>query len=284
MRDIKDIKEIVEQSMELTLNSIKFIELEILFRLAEKIGTLNNADKLYTLLSRGDVIYEKCFNNENYLIANAKIILKTMSHAKVYHDAIKEYEISSNRAYAMYIIDGKTLKRNPNKPLVYENRIADYDALLSGLEKRRKSCKEKANSKDTYLVRTSTGNDVRIRYEQLKIKNETFEEKSRKTGTIVATMEEIMKAADKLDVIEGTNYRRKTLEENIYEVSTGKKIKAKEYKIDGVVNMAGQVAAGKSTFADALSVSLMDNGYRVVMVLSSRCSDKKGRVTKKIRL
>ena len=31
MRDIKDIKEIVEQSMELTLNSIKFIELEILF-------------------------------------------------------------------------------------------------------------------------------------------------------------------------------------------------------------------------------------------------------------
>ena len=59
MRDIKDIKEIVEQSMELTLNSIKFIELEILFRLAEKIGTLNNADKLYTLLSRGDVIYEK---------------------------------------------------------------------------------------------------------------------------------------------------------------------------------------------------------------------------------
>ena len=29
MRDIKDIKEIVEQSMELTLNSIKFIELEI---------------------------------------------------------------------------------------------------------------------------------------------------------------------------------------------------------------------------------------------------------------
>ena len=33
--------------------------------------------------------------------------------------------------------------------------------------------------------------------------------------------------------------------------------------------MAGQVAAGKSTFADALSVSLMDSGYRVVMVLAT---------------
>lgn len=269
MRSIKDIKEIVDKSMEITLDSIKFIELEILFRLAERIGMLNNADKLYTLLSRGDVIYERNFNNENYLIANAKIILKTMSHAKVYHDAVKEYEMQSNRAHAMYIIDGKSLKRNPNKPLVYENRISDYDAFLNGAEMGYKSTKEKANSKDTYLVRTSTGNDVRIRYEQLKIKNEIFEVKRRKTGAMVATMEEIMTAADKLDAIERTNYRRKTLEDNIYEVSTGKKIKAQEYKIDGVVNMAGQVAAGKSTFADALSVSLMDSGYRVVMVLAT---------------
>jgi len=269
MRSINDIKGIVDSSMELTLDSTKFIELEILFRLAERIGMLNNADKLYTLLSRGDVIYERNFTDENYLIANAKIILKTMSHAKVYHDAVKEYEMQSNRANVMYVIEEKSLKRNPNKPLVYENRIADFDALLNGEEKGRKSFRERANSKDTYLVKTSTGNDVRIRYEQIKIKSEIFAVKHRKTGVIVTPMEEIMKAADKLDVIEGTNYRRKTLEDNIYEVSSGKKIKAQEYKIDGVVNMAGQVAAGKSTFADALSVSLMDSGYRIVMVLAT---------------
>lgn len=93
--------------------------------------------------------------------------------------------MQSNRAYAMYIIDGKSLKRNPNKPLVYENRISDYDAFLNGAEMGYKSIKEKANSKDTYLVRTSTGNDVCIRYEQLKIKNEIFEVKRRKTGAMV---------------------------------------------------------------------------------------------------
>lgn len=269
MRSIKDIKKIVDESMELTIDSIKFIELEILFRLAERIGMLNNADKLYTILSRADIIYERNFTNENYLILNAKVILKTMSHAKVYHDTIKEYKMQSNYANAMYIIDGKSLKRNPDMPLIYGNRIADYDALLNGAEARNKNNKEKANSKDTYLVKTSTGNDVRLKFEQLKIKKDIYEMKHRKTGAMVTSMEEIMKAADKLDAIEGTNYRRKTLEDNVYEVSTGKKNKAKKYKIDGVVNMAGQVAAGKSTFADALSVSLMDNGYRIVMVLAT---------------
>lgn len=269
MRSIKDIKKIVERNMELTIDSIKFIELEILFRLVERIGMMDATDKIYTILSRSDVIYEKNFSNNNYLIANAKVILKTMSHAKVYSDTVREYQMKNNRANALYIIEGKCLKRNPNMLPVYEDRIADYDALLNEREVRAISGKEKANSKDIYLVRTSTGNDVRIHYEQLEIKSDTYKIKHRKTGELVTSMEELMKSADKLDAIEGTNYRRKTLENNIYEVSTGKKIKAQEYKINGVVNMAGQVASGKTTFADALSVSLMDNGCRIVMILAT---------------
>lgn len=269
MRSIKDISKIVDESMELTLDSLKFIELEILFRLAERIDMLDDVYKLYTILSRGDVIYERNFSNDNFLIANAKVILKTMSHAKVYHDAVKEYEMQANRAYAMYIVDGNCVKKNPDVPSVYENRITDYDALLNGKQAETKSNKERANFGDIYLVKTSVDSDVRIKFEQLKVKKETFRMKHRKTGAIVILMEEIMKAADKLDAAEGTNYRRKTLEGNIYETSTGEKIKAQEYKIDGVVNMAGQVAAGKSTFADALSVSLMDSRHRIVMILAT---------------
>ena len=74
MRSIKDIKKIVERNMELTIDSIKFIELEILFRLVERIGMMDATDKIYTILSRSDVIYEKNFSNNNYLIANAKVI------------------------------------------------------------------------------------------------------------------------------------------------------------------------------------------------------------------
>lgn len=269
MRNIKDIRKIVDDSMELTFDSLRFIELEILFRLAERIGIMNDVNKLYTILSRGDVIYERNFSNDNFLIANAKVILKTMSHAKVYHDAVKEYEMQMNRAYAMYVIDGECLKRNPDIPVVYRDRINDYDALLNEVETETKSKKERANVRDTYFAKSSIGNDVRIMFEPIKAKKKVFGIKQRKTGAIEVAMEEIMKAADKLDQIEGTSYRRKTLEGNIFESSTGKKVKAQKYKIDGVVNMAGQVAAGKSTFADALSVLLMDGGYRIVMILST---------------
>ncbi len=269
MRSIKDMRSIVDHSMELTFDSLRFIELEILFRLAERIGILNDVNKLYTILSRGDVIYERNFSNENFLIANAKVILKTMSHAKVYHDAVKEYEIQMNRPYAMYVIEGNCFKKNPDIPVIYRDRINDYDALLNEVEPKAKRKRERANVRDTYLAKTSAGNDVRMMFEPLKAKKRDFEIEHRKNGAIQVPMEEIMKAADQLDEIEGTSYRRKALEGNIYEISTGKKVEAQEYKIDGVVNMAGQVAAGKSTFADALSVSLIGSGYRIVMILAT---------------
>lgn len=266
---MKDIRKIVEGSMELTFDSLKFIELEILFRLAERIWMVEDVSKIYTLLSRGDVIYEKDFSEDNFLIANAKIVLKTMSHAKVYHDAIKEYQLPGNRTCAMYVIEDNCLKRNSEEPKVYESRIADYDALLEGRVMCEKVYKEGTNSSDTYLAKANSGNDVRIKFESLKTKKGFIEHKERIGGAINVSMEEIMVAADKLDLFEGTNYRRRTLAGNIYETESVEKIQAERYKIDGVVNMAGQVAAGKSTFADALSVALMDKEYRVVMILAT---------------
>ena len=269
MRDIKDIRKIVDGCMELTLDSLKFVELEILFRLAERIGMLEETDKLYTILSRGDVIYESDFSNDNFLIANAKMILKTISHAKVYHDTTKEYQLPGNQCYAMYITEGNCVVRNPHVPTVYESRIADYDALLDGRVTRTKTRKERGNEKDIYLIKTNSGNDVRMRFEPLKAKKMPCGNKLRRGGAIEITMEEILIAAEKIDLLEGTCYRRRILEGNIYETACGTKIRAEQYKINGVVNMAGQVAAGKSTFADALSVSIIDKGYRVVMILST---------------
>lgn len=269
MRSMKDIRKIVDSCMELTFDSLKFIELEILFRLAERIGMFEDVNKLYTLLSRGDVIYETDFAEDNFLIANAKIVLKTMSHAKVYHDAIKEYQLPGNRLCTMYIIEDNCLKKNPEAPTVYESRISDYDALLEGGVIYIKSNKERATSRDIYLVKTNSGNDVRIKFETLKTKKSVIDHKERMGGAINISMGDILVAADKLDLLEGADYRRRTLEGNIYETVKAEKIKAEVYKIDGVVNMAGQVAAGKSTFADALSVALMDKEYRVVMILST---------------
>ena len=58
----------------------------------------------------------------------------------------------------------------------------------------------------------------------LKAKKCSFEFKERKGGAINVSMEDIMVAADKLDLFEGTNYRRRTLEGNIYETENAEKI------------------------------------------------------------
>lgn len=269
MRSVKDIGKIVDGSMELTFEPLKFVELEILLRLAERIGMLKDVNKLYTVLSRGDVIYERDFSKDNFIIANAKKILKTMSHAKVYHDALQEYQLTWNREYAMYVIADNCLKRNPKEPIVYESRITDYDALLDGKEMQVKAKKESTDSSDVYVVSPNTGNDVRIRFESLKSLKNCHEDRQRKGCAINIPIENILVAADKIDTLEGISYRRKVLEGNIYETADGEKLRAETYKNNGVVNMAGQVAAGKSTFADALSVALMDKEYRIVMILAT---------------
>lgn len=134
MRSINEIKKIVEDSMDISFESKKFVKIEILFRLCERIGITNNVNKFYMLLSKSDIIYEKEFTNDNYLLMNAKILLKTLAHAKVYQDTLKEYSLKGNLKYCFYIIENNCLKRNPKIPELYEDRLYDYDILLDTRE------------------------------------------------------------------------------------------------------------------------------------------------------
>lgn len=267
MRSINEIKKIVEDSMDISFESKKFVKIEILFRLCERIGITNNVNKFYMLLSKSDIIYEKEFTNDNYLLMNAKILLKTLAHAKVYQDTLKEYSLKGNLKYCFYIIENNCLKRNPKIPELYEDRLYDYDILLDTREISVVKDKKKTKSTDIYIVKTASERDTYIKFETLNIKDTENKICSKKDEKIFVSIKDIMKAADKIDKVEKTKYRRRILENNIYNTSKGKKEKTEEFVMNGVINMVGQVGAGKSTFADALGVELMDSSYRIVMIL-----------------
>ena len=271
MRSIDDVKRYIKNNMNLSFDALKFMELEILFRLAERIGQTTEIDKLYMLLSRGDVIYEKRenFSERNFLIANARVLLKTMSHAKVFRDTFNEYQFENNQRYAFYKIEDNCLKQKENAPSIYEDRILDYDNLLDRNEKELQRERKIANYEESYLARVNEKNDIQIQFENLNVKSRLEKKRLKKGGKIKISMKEVMISADELDQLEGKNYRRKVLEGNIYNTGEGDKTKTNEIYIDGVVNLAGQVGAGKSTFADALSSVLVKKGYRVVMVLAT---------------
>lgn len=271
MRSISYAKKCVKENMDISFSESKFVELEILFRLAERIGQINKADKLYMILSRSDVIYERkeAFSEENFLIANARNLLKTMNQAKVYRDTLHEYTLESNKKYTFYEIEDNCLKRREPLPIIYADRILDYDSFLNIGEIKLGVKKEIANYKDTYLVKIDKNNTTYMKFENLNVSGKKEKIKFKKSGDIVASIEEIMESADELDRLEGTSYRRKILEDNIYEIKESSKIKINQIYINGVVNLAGQVGSGKSTFADALSSATVKKGYRVVMILAT---------------
>lgn len=267
MRSLYQVEKIVKKHMDLSFREKDFVKIEILFRLCERIGVMKNVSKFYMLLSRGDIIYEKHFSNENYLLGNAKKLLTTLSHAKVYRDIVKEYCLKSNLEYCMYVIEDDSLKRNSNIPIIYADRLEDYDRLLDTEVIKETKLKKKTDSKSRYSARIETGKDVVIQFENIEAKNELIEKRVREIKNISISMEEILKAADRIDEKEGKEYRRRTLENNIYDTSQGRKEAVSEFHVNGVINMAGQVASGKSTFADALGVAMMDQGYRIVIIL-----------------
>lgn len=265
---IGKIQKIVEKHMSgLSMSALRFVELEILFRLCERLQIDKNAGSFYTLLSKGDVIYEKYFTSDNYLLSNAKGLLKTLGHAKVYHDALTEYQMASNKEYCFYTVEEGVLARNSPQPLIYEDRIKDYDQLLEEGEKRKVSKKEETNSRECFFASVRPAERARISFVSLDVPKEQRDPRTKKGGRITVPIERILNAAGRIDQTEGGSYRRRILENHIYRTSEGNKEQISDFQIDGVVNMAGQVASGKSTFADALSAELIDQGYRVVMIL-----------------
>ena len=178
---IGKIQKIVEKHMSgLSMSALRFVELEILFRLCERLQVDKNAGSFYTLLSKGDVIYEKYFTSDNYLLSNAKGLLKTLGHAKVYHDALAEYRMASNKEYCFYTVEEGVLTRNSPQPLIYEDRIKDYDQLLEEGEERKAPKKEETNSRECFFANIRPAERARISFVSLDIPKE--QRKPRKKG------------------------------------------------------------------------------------------------------
>lgn len=270
MKKIQEFAKNLEYVMQLDMKPLSFVELEILLRLAERIGETNHANRLYTLLSGCDVIYEKHFSNDNFLMKNAKVLLGSLARARAYRNALLEYGKEQNRQYALYRIVENHLERNPDMLKVYEDRQEIYDDFLEDMgEEEKKSIKKEADYRETYLVRINSECEVQMKFEKLTTETKMYPVKNRKKGPMTVLMEELLQAADELDALEGTSYRRATLAGNIYAAATGEKKPVDRCCLDGVVNLAGQVGAGKSTYAESLTKAAVRHGYRIVILLDT---------------
>lgn len=145
-----------------------------------------------------------------------------LSYSKNYHDILKEYTIKSNLEYCLYKIEDNKIFRNPTPPTVYTERVKDYDKLLNTKTNTDRTPKPKADYNNNYIVSYDRKSIPLPKLEKLNKKENKITERERKRRNIEITKEELLCAADKLDVFEHKNYRRKILEDNIYYTRKGK--------------------------------------------------------------
>ncbi|MBU5470554.1 hypothetical protein KQI85_09220 [Falcatimonas sp. MSJ-15] len=270
-RELKNISNIVKKNMELTMSSDEFVKIELLLRLAERLGETQDVDILYMLISRQELIFKEKYDSKDFLIMNARVVLWEFTYPAKYRDVLEIYCTSDNKRYAMYTVEDNAIKKNPERISVYDDRHVDYDYILENafyMQNDKRNLK-KIKFDEIYLATVKPDKEIRIRFKELDGMTDKFTARDRK-GTIVRmSVRKILEAADRIDMHEGSRYRSGVLENHIYDVIDNDKVPSSDFTIKGVCNVAGQVGAGKSTFADSLSVAAMDDGYRIVMILAS---------------
>jgi hypothetical protein len=244
-----------------------FVKFEMLLRLCERLHSTSNPDSFYLLLSRKDLFYDKEISQENYLIFHARKLLHPLNASKYYRDVKNIYKASANRPYCFYTLEDTQLKRNLDFNQYCPDRIAQYDSILDAMDEGSK--KKPVQSKTGKYSINFPMEDKRITVALPKLRLPALKVSScmkKGDSQICVPIADLMKTAQDLDRRTGQSYRYNVLYENLYVPKQTKKVPVTEILIDGKTNLLGQVASGKSTLAECLTVNLIERGYRVLLI------------------
>ncbi|MGH4120855.1 hypothetical protein [Clostridium sp.] len=250
-----------------------FAQIEILFYLSQKINETFSINDLYMLLgSRNIIVKNSEFNHNDFLISNAKNILKTMNQSKVYRDTLKKYMSDRYAEVRLYEMNnGRLIKKN-SLPNQYTEREKDYELLLTtpiAGTKKTINYIDISNG-DEYGYVNCINESKKINFpkdiQPLKKINRT----NKIGGDILVTRKDLIATANKIDkTLKKTSdvYREKILTKNpILGVQQNKINSTNCIALSKITHMIGQVGSGKSTFAEAITVLLAEKNYRIVLI------------------
>ena len=244
-----------------------FVKFEILLRLCERLHSTSNPDSFYLLLSRKDLFYDKEISQENYLIFHARKLLHPLNASKYYRDVKNIYKASENRPHCFYVLEDTQLKRNPDFNQYCPDRIAQYDSILDAMDEVPKKKPVQSNPGKYLIHFPMEDKHITVDLPKLCLPAPKVSPCMKKGDRqIRVPIADLMKTAQDLDRRTGQFYRYNVLYENLYIPKQTEKVPVTEILIDGKTNLLGQVASGKSTFAECLTVNLIEKGYRVLLI------------------
>lgn len=273
MKNINEIINIFENNVEQIKDwANNFVQIEILFYLAENINETGPIEDLYLLLgSRNIICKNNNFDHNDFLMNNAKNILKTMNQCKVYRDTLRKYMKNRYLDIRLYTIEDGKLIRNKKQPTKYSNREKDYDEILSTpIEENHKKINYINNDdKSDYGYVNSKHENIMIKFDKNIKRNIIKNKKNKLGGDIKVKRKDIIDVARKIDEQFGETgiYREKVITNNpIVHIRNNQTEVSESIVLSKVTHMIGQVGAGKSTFSECLTVLLANKGYRIVVI------------------
>lgn len=261
-------KEIILEELEFEDNE----RVELLIYLSNYIGLECKVEDYYLVLGGREIITKSTFDNNDFMISNARKLLKTLNQKKVYTEALEDYDEDEFGKNIYEKIDSKyILKKNLDENL--RNREEIYNKLLNlqvtytvrDIRYAFKDSKRYGISIDDLPIEIELPVNPSIQEEKILKKN--------KNKKLKVTVEELIEEGIKIDNIlsnTGDGYRGNILKNNKFKVLKNEKLKTtKHIELKEVTNIIGQVGAGKSTFADALTSYLVNKKNKILIIAPS---------------
>lgn len=255
---LKDIKLNKNERIELLICLVNISELEI------------NIDNYYLLLGGRGLITIHNFNRTDYLIQNARILLKTLNQKKVYLDELKEYENNEDENYEnLYCRSGnRFIKRDDISKSTYKREELYIKLLLLEINYNLIENKYAFQDNKRYGI-IIDDKVIEIKDYIDNVPENLSIKKKKKKSKITVEIDALIKEASELDksLSPKKAYRKKIIQDNtLKKLKNGKYEKVNKIIIDKLTNIVGQVGAGKTTFIDALLKNLSKESRKVLLI------------------
>lgn len=243
--------------------------IELLIFLVRYLNINSQIKDYYMILGGRGLISRHSFNNGDYLIQNARILLKTINQLKVYNDELEKYEYDEENTEKLYVRKEERFVKRDGVSKKIELKEELYLKLLS-LEIKYDLPVNKFAFQDgkRYAIKIE---DRIIELEPLSkvipVKLPEINKKSK--GAIKVKVEDLISEADELDKIlsKDNPYRKAVIKNNTFKaLKENSYVNTKNVDICNITNVVGQVAAGKSTFSDALVTKLSKDKKKILII------------------
>lgn len=247
-----------------------FERIELLLFLINYLNIVGNIDDYYLILGGRGLISRHSFDNGDYLVQNARILLKTINQKKVYLDELKKYETDEDNVTKLYKRDGDKFVKIKGISKVIEEKEELYIKLLSlKIQYTTSEIKYAFKDEKRYGI-IIDGKPIEIKLLKSIQLTTLPKAKKRNGGKLKVSIKDLIKKAKEIDdklSNDGKAFRKRVIENTVFKiVDKGKLHKTEEIEISKITNIVGQVAAGKSVFSDVVVKKLAEEKKKVLII------------------